>query len=271
MKKDIIIIEFKEYLIEKKFTKSSIDGYVFGLNGFLDYLDNKELNFHEFSNSDIIMYKESLVNSPQTVNVKLAAIKKYCEYLKSKNNFSLEYNVSSIKTERKKSVNVIRDFNDILKNIDLFQKDSDIILRDKLIFGLLYYSGIRTAELVKIKRSDVCDGHLLINGKKIIINTHLYDDLVAYTDRLNLQGGDYLFFSYSRGNKKNKSDRNLTVKSVEDLFNKYTKFFGDKHSISDLRNSYKLNNEKAVTIDSICNHDEINWHGDCLSFFNTSV
>lgn len=203
--------------------------------------------------------------SPQTINVKLAAIKKYCAYLKTAINFNIDYDVAAVKTFGKKSIEVIDNFDYILENIEMIQKDASIILRDKLIFSLLYYLGIRASELVKIKRKDLNSGHLFINNKKIIINKFLFEDIDNYINKLGLDNDDYLFFSYSRGNKKNKIDKNLTVKSVEDLFNKYTKFLNKKYSINDLRNSYKFNNENVININMINNHSETNWPGDYLS------
>jgi site-specific recombinase XerD len=271
MSKDKIIEKFKSYLIEKGFTKSSISGYLFGLTDFLDYLVKNEINFVEFCNDDIIKYKESLNNSPQTVNVKLAAIKKYCEYLKIKRNFTIDYNIAAIKIFRKKSVEVINNFDEILENIKILQKDIDIVFRDILIFSILYYSGIRTTDLIKIKRKDVNSGYLFINDKKIVINNFLFEEINNYVNKLDLDNDDYLFFSYSRGNKKNKNTENLTVKSVEDLFNKYTKFLYKKHSINDLRNSYKFINEEVIYIDNVFNHKETYWSGDCLSFFHSNI
>lgn len=266
MNKDKIIIEFKDYLMKKGFTKSSVDGYIFALIGFLNYLKNNQLGFYEFSNKDILNYKKSLDCSPQTINVKLAAIKKYCVYLKDAINFNIDYDVPAVKTFTKKSIEVIDNFNNILENIEMIQKDASIILRDKLIFSLLYYLGIRASELVKIKRKDVNSGHLFINDKKIIINKLLFKDIDNYINKLGLEDDEYLFFSHSHGNKKNKIDKNLTVKSVEDLFNKYTKFLNKKYSINDLRNSYKFNSKNTMNIDMINNHSETNWPGYCLSF-----
>lgn len=266
MNKREILDNVKYYLREKGFAETSIQGYSFGLADFLNYLEKNKYDFENFLNQNIVNYKNSLSCSQQTINVRLFAIRKYCEYLKSQKNIFIDFDVPFVKNPHKRSVNVITEFDKILQNIQLIQKDEVVVLRDKLIFIFLYYLGLRAADLVKIKKEDINENYLSLGEKKLVLNSFCSINLKNYINRVDLRDNDYIFFSFSRIYKKNQLNKGLTVKSIEDLFNKYTKFLDSSYSINDLRNSYRINNQKTIEINDAFNHQEINWSGDYLSF-----
>lgn len=264
MTKGYIISSFSQYLIGKKYADSSIEGYSFGLAKFLEFQIKNNHDLENFNNKDILDFKNSLGDADQTINLKLSAVKKYCEYLKICKNIVVNYEVDFIKTVNKRKVNLVDSFEKILEYIKTIQKNQLICQRDLLIFKFLYYLGLRVNELIEIKRSDISKDSLLYKDKEIMINNDIINELDNYFQDANLKNSDYLFFSCAT--RKVNFAKHLTVKSIEDVFNKYTGFLDKKISISDLRHSYILNNQnQEEIINSIYKHQLINYQGDYLN------
>jgi site-specific recombinase XerD len=264
MTKGYIINNFSQYLIGKKYAESSVKGYSFGLASFLEFQIKNNHSSEDFNNQDILDFRNSLGGAGQTINLKLSAVKKYCEYLKVRRNIIINYDAGFIKTTNKKKISLVNSFEEILEYIKTVQTNKLICQRDSLIFKFLYYLGLRVNELIEIKKSDVSGGNLLYKDKEIIINNNIINDLDNYFRDTNLKNSDYLFFSAAA--RKVNFAKHLTVKSIEDIFNKYIGFLDQKISISDLRHSYTLKNQsQGEVIDSIYKHQSINYQSDYLN------
>jgi site-specific recombinase XerD len=267
MPQEKIINDFRKYLIDKKYTKSSVYTYSFGLTNFLRFLKEHDCEPEVFNNTDIIKFKDSLNNSQQTNNVKLFAIKKYCDYLKAQKNITIDYEVDYAKPTSKKSSNLVDNFDKILQNIQEMAADGLLRSRNLLIFKFLYFLSLRVNDLIKIKKSNILDNHLCFGDRNIIINNELVKDLEKYFQETGLQNQEYLFFSCA--SRKPDFTKGLTVKSVEDIFNKYTGFLKNKISINDLRNSYNLIKNKSTTeINNVFGHSEITYKKGFLTYLS---
>lgn len=138
---------------------------------------------------------------------------------------------------------------DISKLIDEIKKDnkSKSKERDQLIFTILYYTGIRVQELISLKPANIKNEYLLLNNNKIRLNFGLILKIKNYINKNKLVDNEYLFTNISPaqnhfvGNKKH-----LTVKTIQELINKYTKNFNHNYSLRDLRCSYILNSKNNI-------------------------
>lgn len=158
-----------------------------------------------------------------------------------------------IKTSGKKTTINIGQIDAILKYIENNNKKNKIIIeRDKLIFKILYYTGIKTNDLLKIKKLDCLENIIKLKNNKITIDTKLSNNIKEYLKLSKIENNQYLFFSFA-GNKRNFNSP-LTQKSIQDFFKKYTKHIDNNLSIIDLRNSYFQN----LTINSDIKIDKIN-------------
>lgn len=266
MNKELILEKFKNFLLKKELSKSSIQSYALGLSSFLSFLYKNNVSYLSFNNDDIENYALKLTGSNQSINSKLFSIKKYCEYL-NENNLNEIYFKAKFKKIKKKDINLISQkyFDEIIDFIDNNSKNDLIKLRDVLIFKFLYYLGIRVSDLVKIKIEDVKidEYSLLVNNKNIILEKDLFIDLLKYIEKI--PDSSFLFFSFA-SNRFN-FNKGLTVKSIEDIFNKYIKIIGNDYTINDLRNSYLSDNKVYVPIiDKIYSHKIISYHDDFISF-----
>jgi site-specific recombinase XerD len=141
---------FKEYMLRRHFSNNTIDSYVRDLNDFVSFLD---VPIHEATRSHVRNFIEHIQNnnvSIATSNRKLSAIKsfyKFCvkEDLLDSNPAEL---VECSKPERR--LPKILDKEDV----DSFVSGASN-LRDRVIFEMLYGTGVRREELIKIKINDI--------------------------------------------------------------------------------------------------------------------
>jgi site-specific recombinase XerD len=263
---------FLKHLKATGYAISTINGYYFGLKDFFNYLKNNKIDLTEFRNQDILNFKKTLSNkcSAQTINSKIYAIKKYIKYLSQEKNINIDCNIDIIKVKNKKDLIPIKDINKLLDYIDKETKNNFIRERDKLIVKMLYYTGIKTKELLKIKKEDVINNILKLENKIITLNKLLIKDLDNYINHANIQDAEYIFFNYSPANparKKFKANKPLTEKSAQDIFNKYKSIINSKLSIIDLRNSYVRNLKRKyveLKFNKINSHKIIHTNNDYL-------
>lgn len=263
---------FLDYLKGAGYSESTINGYSFGLKDFFSYLKNNKVDLTEFKNQDILNFKKTLADkcSAQTINSKIFAIKRYVEYLNKEQNISFDWNISIIKVSAKKDLIPIKNINKLLNYIDEKTKNHFIRERDKLIIKMLYYTGMRTKELLKIKREYIVSNILKSENKKITLNRYLVKDLDSYIKNANIDDTEYIFFNYSPANPAKKNlgiNKPLTEKSVQDIFNKYKSIINSKLSIIDLRNSYTRNlkiNYVELKFNKINTHNLARVKGDYL-------
>lgn len=258
---------FLKYLNSNGYSKSTISNYSFGLKNFFNYLNKKEIDSVNFKNQDIINFKKTLIdkNSGQTINSKIFAIKKYVEYLKETKNIDLNWNIDIIKIKNKKNIIPIKNINKLLNYISKDNKNNITQERDKLLIKMLYYTGFRTKELLKVAPKNISDNIVKLHNKNIILNSDLADCIKDYIKKFNIKNEQYIFFSY--GGQKLNFNSHLTEKSVQDIFNKYKKIIDKNLSIIDLRNSYAVNlKERLINtkFNKIYSHKIIKFDGDYL-------
>ena len=157
-----MISSFLDYLShEKKYSKHTIAAYAKDLFGFKQFIEQ------EFSSQDLqkISYPQirswivNLVeakNSNRTINRKISSLKSFYNYLQKIEVVEVSPLVKhkSLKTAQKAqipfSINEIKSVLDDLENQNNF-----IGVRNKLIVELFYSTGVRRAELINIKISDI--------------------------------------------------------------------------------------------------------------------
>lgn len=261
--------QYIKYLKGKGYSKSALEAYSLSLKGFLDYLNRNSINLAEITNEKLVNYKNSLKNkqSPQTVNVKLAAMKNFIEFLNQCKGFNIEYhNVKAIKTKNKKDIKNIGGIEKFLFHIEKNAKDEKTKQRNKLIIKILYHTGAKTNEVTKIKLKDIQDNSIRTKEKHIHLPKKLSTEIKNYCSLIGVANNDYIFYNFSRA-FKNKRKTPLTEKAVEGIFNESKMFINDELTIRDLRNSFIL--EKKTEIPDI--HypslwQEVNINTDYLNY-----
>ncbi|PZO30530.1 MAG: integrase [Flavobacteriaceae bacterium] len=153
---------FADYLfLEKKYSKHTVYAYITDLNSFHDFIKEEfeQENLAEVSypliRSWIILLSEKKAENV-TINRKISSLKAFYKFLlKSKQiEVSPLFKHKALKTPKKIQIPFSEKELDLAVNQIKYPEGFDGI-RDKLIIDLFYTTGIRRAELINLKVSNV--------------------------------------------------------------------------------------------------------------------
>ena len=179
MKEGFILIDiegFKEYLLEEEMSKNTIESYIYGLKRYAERYD-------DINKQNVIEFKSYLIDNfkPQTINLRLTAIKRYCEYKK------IPIKVKHVKEAHKTYIENIISAEQFEKLCDGLEKDGNV--RWLLYVKFLAKTGMRISEALKIRKKDVLKGEVIISTKdhyrKIYFPKSLIDDMKQYLDSID--------------------------------------------------------------------------------------
>ena len=156
--------KFLKYLeLRKKYSPHTINSYAVDIDQFnLFCLENFPINTEQEIVTDFKVVRKWIAalalnnNSSKTINRKLSSLRSYYNFM-MREGFVKSNPVTKVirpKIKKKLPEFVSEDNINVLLNSELFNNDFEG-LRDKLIVELLYGTGIRRAELISIKISDV--------------------------------------------------------------------------------------------------------------------
>ena len=250
--KSILEIYDFEEMIEDYLTELEIRNY--SINTIKTY-KSIVINFHKFLKNETKLYDEKHV---------LRSFKRYIQYLKREKEvtqnyiylvtvvvkkffeFNEIYFLNEIHTPKRtkslpKSLNE-KEVVDLIKSIDYNENDSEfkqnIQRRDKLILALLYSSGLRVSEIVKIKINDIdlVERTIRIRGKGDKDRIVLFDDdtkiLIEEYMAYNKPKTDYLFV--------NRQNKPLSPRYIQMMIKKYAEELGINKKVTPhiLRHSF---------------------------------
>ncbi len=144
--------EFEKYLIDKKFSFSTISTYCYLVSKYLDSIDKRTIS--KINYNSIVKYITYLRknNNDVSINLHLVAIRHYFNFK------NLKYNPVKTHIKRKPTVINSNTFTqEQLENIyDSFVcDDTSTSVRDKVLLGLFVFQGIQPYEVKYIKVSDI--------------------------------------------------------------------------------------------------------------------
>lgn len=212
-------LEYLEY--ERHYSSYTVDNYKKDIEEFLEYLERESINYLKLEYSDIRLYlaylKEEKHEKSTSISRKLSALRSYYKYLCNNNrvNTNLFNLISSPKKEQK--LPRYFEYNELEELFNVPDLKTTLGQRDRLILELLYATGIRVGELVKIRLKDInkSERTILIHGKgskERIVNYGEYasDILNMYLNdsykKLNKFNSDYLIL--------NNQGRNITERGI---------------------------------------------------------
>ncbi len=155
--------QFLDFLaLEKNYSALTINSYQKDLDDFIEFYNQEENSqqIHLAKKAHIrafIMYLTQQNKSEKTVNRKLSTLRSYYKYLVKEKLLSINPIEQVHSLKRKKEVVVPfteSEISDLLDNEEHFSDDFEGV-RDRLMIDLLYQTGIRRAELINLKESDV--------------------------------------------------------------------------------------------------------------------
>ena len=156
------VLDFLSYLkLQKRFSPFTVKSYELDLAQFTEFISKEypEFTLSDIQHHQIRAYMASMLEgglSPRSVNRKLSALKSYFKYLVRSEKISVNPVQKVTGPKTKKSIPVFIDESQ-MKNVFTqlhFEPDFEG-QRDKLIIDFFYQTGIRRAELLGLKESDV--------------------------------------------------------------------------------------------------------------------
>ncbi|MFC3559703.1 tyrosine-type recombinase/integrase [Pedobacter jamesrossensis] len=197
----MLLNSFITYLShEKRYAQHTVTSYKTDLAQFQAYLENTfELSFSEIKHTHIRSYMVDLMelkSTAATINRKISALRSFYKFLlrEGKVEQSPMLLIKAPKIPKRLPVFIETQKLDNLLDSSEFFDDSFSSVRDHLVIELLFGTGMRLAELLQLKETDVdvYSGTIKVLGKRnkeriIPINKQLTNQLNNYTDLKKLQ------------------------------------------------------------------------------------
>jgi len=197
----MLLNSFLTYLShEKRYSQHTVTSYQADLLQFHDYiLKTFELDITEVKHTHVRSFMVDLMenqSSENTINRKISALRSFYKFLYREGKLSSNpmLLIKAPKIPKRLPVFVDNQKLDQLLDSEAFFNDSFSSKRDHLVIELLFGTGIRLAELIGLKETDV-DGYsntIKVLGKRnkeriIPINKQLINQLNSYIELKNLQ------------------------------------------------------------------------------------
>lgn len=188
-----MINRFIAYLtFEKRYSVHTLQAYKMELDNFLAFVEADGLDIaevdHKFLRYYFAMLKEE-GKSAATINRSISALKSFYKFLQRENLVQNNPTrlIQSLKTPKKLPVAVDKDkLNVLLEEMEKAEENLEN-MRDFIVMELLFGTGIRLAELLQIKDSDIdfYNNKILIFGKRnkerfVPIHATLKEELTKY-------------------------------------------------------------------------------------------
>ena len=226
--------KFRNYLeAEKKYSILTVNAYTKDLEEFIDFLEstgasfNKNIEYTFIRNWIVFLSKNKI--SPNSINRKISSLKAYFKFLVNIKEIKKSplRNHTSLRT-KSKVVNPLNE-TEMKEVFELFKTSEKELTRDSMIIDILYSTGLRRAELINLKKSDIYfdDQVIKVLGKRnkerlVPMLPGLVKKLKLYSR--NLEEDSFLLQS-KNGNK-------ISPSTIYRVVNKYLRSISTKTKIS---------------------------------------
>ena len=210
-----ILRRYRQYLLlERAFSKNTLDAYMKDLQKLLDFYDAEDVDFREVTLQQLQTFVATLLDlgiTTRSIARVLAGVRTFYKFLQ------LESEIKSDPTELLESPSRSGHLPDVLSVeeidllIDTIDMDKAEGQRDRAILETLYSCGLRVSELCGLKMGDLFlnEGFIRVHGKGkkerlVPISPRAIDELNRWfeeRDRIAIRPGheDAVFVSFRRG------------------------------------------------------------------------
>ncbi len=226
--------KFKNYLeAEKKYSVLTVNAYTKDLEEFKDYIESTGISFsknieYTFIRNWIVFLSKNKISS-SSINRKISSLKAYFKFLINIKEIKKSplRNHTSLRTKSK----VVNPFSEIeMKEVfDLFKTSEKELTRDSIIIDILYSTGLRRAELINLKKSDIYfdDQVIKVLGKRN--KERLVPMLPFLVKKIKLFSKDIKEDSFLL---QSKNGNKISPSTVYRVVNKYLRNISTKTKIS---------------------------------------
>lgn len=165
---------FRNYLYEEELAKNTIVTYIKGVEEYAELFD-------EITKPNLIEFKQCLIEKfkPQTVNLRITALMRYCKYK------GLNDKVKLVKEQKKTHIDNIITLEQYERLINGLKADGNKRWYYHII--LLSKTGMRISEALKVTKRDILNGKVTMHSKghmrTIYFPKTLIDDMGIYLEQ----------------------------------------------------------------------------------------
>lgn len=226
-----LIKEYLDYLkYIRGYQENTINSYLIELTKYASYLKEKKINYLIISKDEIyayLKYLDDLGYKNSSVARHLSALRGFYDYLKREGQIDTNiYKLIKNPKLEKKLPNVLND--EEIDKIFAFPKDEkpkNILTR--VLFEVIYATGIRISEFINIKESDIdfTEGSIRILGKgkkERIVYFGEYaslalKDYLVVREKIKKEDTDYLFLNVSGYRLKRRSAEQIVYDRINNV------------------------------------------------------
>ncbi len=226
-----LIKEYLDYLkYIRGYQENTINSYLIELTKYASYIKEKKINYLIISKDEIyayLKYLDDLGYKNSSVARHLSALRGFYDYLKREGQIDTNiYKLIKNPKLEKKLPNVLND--EEIDKIFAFPKDEkpkNIITR--VLFEVIYATGIRISEFTNIKESDIdfTEGSIRILGKgkkERIVYFGEYaslalKDYLVVREKIKKEDTDYLFLNVSGYRLKRRSAEQIVYDWINNV------------------------------------------------------
>lgn len=253
---------------EKKYSANTIRGYKSDVTLLFKYLDDnfkivspKDINTFHLRSWIFLLNKNS---SNLTINRKIASIRHFFSYLEREGVVATNNSMQIKYTKKNRTLPKFIDNKEIKKIVEKLINYEKVELKEKLIFLIIAWTGIRATELTNIKISNInlCNNEIRLEKTKgnkekvILISDYLRNLIEKYIFENNISKESYLFLT----KRKNKLYYMYVYRVVTKIFN-LLGYYNKKtpHILRHTLATSLLNNgADIVSIKDILGHSSLN-------------
>lgn len=206
--------DFKIYLRSEKYSKLTIENYVYEAIEFDKWLEKNILQTTEEDIQQYVYFLQECNAKPRTINKKICAIHRFFIWTKEQNLTGTVISKVCNFRENIKCPQYTPVAYDVLTNAEIAkiiayidQEKPRQKLRDKVLFPLMIFRGAKASELLELKVSDLIVEHQCFKMKRVNANKiedfcyldirFMYKDVLKLIRSLPNQQG-YLFLNYKQ-------------------------------------------------------------------------
>lgn len=199
---DAVLLDFMRH-VRNRYAPTTYDRTFWEIGNFERFLTEKKKDLYRITKKDLEAYLSSMTCSYDTKHRRLGTLELLYEFLKVKENPASQISMRPFRRIELFKEPKRQQIADTVSRLE--RPDTELELRNRLIFELLYGSGIRRAELVRLNMEDIdlIDGTMRVLGKGnktrvVPLTTIAVDTLRHYCALRHASRGPLLVSFYGR-------------------------------------------------------------------------
>ena len=153
-----IVNEYRESLLQSHKSDNTVYAYVTDVNLYIKYLNSKDIYLDETDNVTVKNYIEHLLEdgkSERSISRIVISLRSFYNYLKDQKIIRDIPKIYYKSTDQSKKLPEILTVEEVDKIIKIVDKDCNKGIRDNALLELMYATGMKVSEIIKLSVEDV--------------------------------------------------------------------------------------------------------------------